>query len=215
MATAKVQLSDGVRQIIAAQQRLDSDRPTVLQRIGVQLLSLSQLAYREKARGGTGSDGITWAKLSRKTIEVRVRSRAPAKRIVAQRRDLAKQIKALKGPGSNAKRARLVQRRKDLAAKLQSLVDTEYSRHEIGVDTGLQRSSAQPGFAAPDGKGGNVLDVSPQAVTVGYAREYSKYFDEKRPLFPETLPDAWEKQIEQTVEKWATEILQRELDNGL
>lgn len=174
MATAKVQLSDGVRQIIDAQQRLDSDRPTVLQRIGVQLLSLSQLAYREKARGGTGSDGITWAKLSRKTIEARVRSRAPAKRIVSQRRDLAKQIKATKGKGSNAKRARLVQRRKDLAVKLQSLVDTEYSRHEIGVDTGLQRSSL---LSRDDDIPDQLAAFIPHANSITVARDCSLGLD--------------------------------------
>jgi hypothetical protein len=65
----------------------------------------------------------------------------------------------------------------------------------IGIDTGLQRASASPGFAAAGG--GNVLNVTPRAVTVGFARSYSKYFDAERPLLPERLPAAWEREIEE------------------
>lgn len=212
MYRVRINISEDVRRAREAQGKMASDRKTILERIGIQALSLAQLAYREKARGGTGSDGITWAKLSRETIEARVRSRAPAKRIVAQRKQIASQISATKGKGSNAKRARLVKQRKELLARLQSLIDTEYSRHEIGVDTGLQRSSAQPGFAGSDGKGGNIMKLDCVSVTVGYGRQYSKYFDEKRPLLPAVLPPSWVTSFDQLVDRWLKEIMR---DSGL
>lgn len=49
---------------------------------------------------------------------------------------------------------------------------------QIGVDTGLMRATVQPGFSDPDGKGGNVMEVSGGEVTVGFGRAYAKYFDE-------------------------------------
>lgn len=212
MYRVRLDISEDVRRAREAQQKLASDKRTILERVGIQALSFSQLAYRDKARGGTGSDGVTWSKLSRNTIEARVRERAPAKRIVAQRRDLAKQIKATKGKGSNARRAKLVQRRKQLSERLQSLVDQEFARHEIGVNTGLQRSSAQPGFAGPDGQGGNVMKLEAGSVTVGYGREYSKYFDAKRPLFPAKLPEAWIQRFERMIAEWTQQIVR---DSGL
>lgn len=52
---------------------------------------------------------------------------------------------------------------------------------QIGVDTGLMRSTIQPGFKADDNKGGNVLEAKGNEVTVGFGRSYAKYFDEGRP----------------------------------
>lgn len=42
-------------------------------RLGVRLLSLVQADFVTKSRGGTGKDGVTWAKLSPKTIAARER----------------------------------------------------------------------------------------------------------------------------------------------
>ena len=198
-------------QIRAVQGRLASDRRDLLTQLGVELLSLSQLAYREMARGGTGSDGITWKRLERTTIEQRVRSRAPAKRIVAQRRELARQIQRISGPGSSARKRPLIQRRRELARQLRAMVDREFANHEIGVDTGLQRASAGPGFQANDGQGGNIFDVTAGSVTVGYGREYSQRFDRDRQLMPAMLPAAWQQKLEGVAAKWGDDILRQTL----
>lgn len=68
--------------------------------------------------------------------------------------------------------------------------------YQIGVDTGLQRASAGPGYSSPDGKGGNIFKLTETSITVGYGRSYSKHFDKHRKLFPETLPAEWLKELE-------------------
>jgi hypothetical protein len=69
-------------------------------------------------------------------------------------------------------------------------------RSEIGVDTGLQLASASPGFLGSDGRGGNIFEVSGDVLVIGFGRNYSRYFDEARPLIPEQLPQAWVDEID-------------------
>jgi hypothetical protein len=203
----KIQFPDFGAVLGEAGQRLQAERQTLLRLLGIDLLGLAQQAYVEKARGGTGSDGIAWAPLSRATIEARVRSRAPAQQIVAQRKQLAEQIRNTTGKGAAARIEALRKKRAALSAKLQALVDREFSRHEIGVDTGLQRASGGPGYRGPDNKGGNLFDVQEHSLTIGYGREYSGYFDEKRPLLPEQLPPAWLEVLERRAADWGATIL--------
>lgn len=86
-------------------------------------------------------------------------------------------------------------------------------RSQIGVDTGLMRNCVTPGYQAPDGRGGNILEISGSSVTVGYAREYAPYFDQgngrspARPLMPETMPTAWQKSVESLVDDWARDVV--------
>lgn len=210
-AVVRFPVDELTAQIRAVQGQLVSDRRNLLTQLGVELLSLSQLAYRDKARGGMGSDGIAWKRLERSTIEMRVRSRAPAKRIVAQRRELARQIKQIRGLGSAARKRPLIARRRELARQLRAMVDREMASHEIGVDTGLQRASAGPGFQTNDGRGGNVFDVTAGSVTVGYGRDYSQRFDRTRPLMPAILPAAWQQKLESVAAKWGEDVLRQTL----
>lgn len=82
---------------------------------------------------------------------------------------------------------------------------------EIGIDTGLQRASASPGFVGPDGKGGNLMQQDPTSITVGFNREYSEHFDAKRTLLPETLPDAWEEQLSDIAQQRLDRIMDEEM----
>jgi len=52
---------------------------------------------------------------------------------------------------------------------------------QIGVDTGLMRSTIQPTYKAPSGDGGSAVRVHGNEVSVGFGRKYAKYFDEGRP----------------------------------
>lgn len=79
----------------------------------------------------------------------------------------------------------------------------------IGIDTGLQLSSASPGFNASGG--GNIFRLTSTSITVGYGRSYSQYFDQLRPLLPNALPEKWEQECEAIVGRWAQEILSKEL----
>lgn len=78
----------------------------------------------------------------------------------------------------------------------------------IGIDTGLQQSSASPGFKAAGG--GNIFRLTNTEVTVGYGRSYSGYFDEIRELLPIKLPQSWRKILDGIVARWATSILRGE-----
>jgi len=75
----------------------------------------------------------------------------------------------------------------------------------IGIDTGLQFASGSPGFDSPGG--GNVFEVSQTNVKVGYGRSYSKYFDMKRKLIPDTLPASWRQLLESIVDRWLQNIV--------
>ena len=81
----------------------------------------------------------------------------------------------------------------------------------IGIDTGLQLSSASPGFSAAGG--GNIMEITNTTVTVGYGRSYSKYFDRVRKLMPAKLPAEWRKQCDAIVRRWMTKLL-KGITNG-
>lgn len=157
--------------------------------LGTQLLSFTKLDYETKGRGGTGTDGITWKPLAESTIEKKT-SRETAK-------------------PQKSKNGRIKPRKTKSGKRMPALGTTQ-----IGVDTGLQRASASPGFIGKDGKGGNLFKLDTNVVTVGYNRSYSVYFDEVRPLLPEKLPDKWTKELEALVQEWADKIIKENLDKG-
>lgn len=75
----------------------------------------------------------------------------------------------------------------------------------IGIDSGLQLASSSPGYPS------NVFKVSDKEVVVGYNREYSEHYDEKRPLMPEKLTPAWEAVLDSLVLRWALALLKSKL----
>lgn len=75
----------------------------------------------------------------------------------------------------------------------------------IGVNTGLQLSSASPGFKSAGG--GNIFRLATSSVTVGYGRSYSKFFDEQRELLPSTLPASWRQILQGIANRWGSRIL--------
>lgn len=79
--------------------------------------------------------------------------------------------------------------------------------YEIGVDTGLQRSSARPGFMASDSLGGNVQQMEADSITVGFGRSYSAAFDKHRKLFPEILPVAWVEELQAMVAEAGGQVI--------
>ncbi len=203
------------------------------ERVGISILRNVQEAYDAKSRKQSSEDGIVWRDITRATLEARVRRRAQARQIVEQRRQLASEIKRIrsgaaeprsrfgkKAPTSQAKAIeQREKRRAELSAKMQALVDHESSAYEIGVDTGLQRSSGSPGFSDPvwnatptDAMGNNTFVVDAGRVTIGYDRTYSAAFDSERELLPENLPDPWRVEAEAAFSTWADQIIQSGLN---
>lgn len=255
MLTIKLNYQVFLRQSAAVQQDMLREQPEMLREVGVDLLSLCQRNYIDKARGGGGADGKPWRPLQAATILARLRkrnfisgSRKGQATVLKSNKGTTTLLQSLrkqgaieiihaapkgKGGGKGGKRrvSRNAVRKGDTIRIIngrQAVTSINAGRKsknkqrvssigafEIGVDTGLQRASASPGFIGPDGKGGNLLLMSQASVTVGYNRTYSDHFDRLRPLIPNPLPEAWLKRIGRRVQRWAEGIVHRHLrDEG-
>lgn len=204
--------------------------------VGVSVLAHVQKDYETKSRHGTGEDGVQWMDLSEKTLEARVRRRSPAQKIVEERKQIAQEIRGILHGGLTPTRkvtrgknkgqrvavpkevavAERRKRRETLSKQLNNLLLKELSSYQIGVDQGLQRSSAAPGFDDPkkiwelnasDADGGNIFVVDGGTVTLGYGRSYSAAFDADRPIFPDQLPAGWREDAEKTLHDWTDEVV--------
>lgn len=142
----------------------------LLDTIGVQLLSNALLAFDDKSRGGTGDDGIVWKPLHQDTIEAKQRRGLGRRR---SRRSQRGSAGGLSGPSGSTSTL-------------------------IGVDSGLMRAAALPGYRGND----RIYKINEAAseVTVGFGRSYAEYFDNLRPLLPEDIPETWEADIEEIIE---------------
>lgn len=249
MLTITFDSASFLRQTAAAQRELVQRQPDLLQMVGMQILSLAQQNYIDKARGGGGADGKPWRPLQAATILARLRKRShisgtkkkqatvlkSSKGTTALLQSLRKQgaieITHSTGKGGRARKgSRNAVRKGDTIRivngrqMINSINAGRTSKNtkkisavgafEIGVDTGLQRASASPGFRGPDGKGGNAFDIGPGQVTVGYNRSYSPFFDRARPLIPDPIPAAWKQRVGQIARTWADGIIKRNLGGG-
>ena len=228
------ELSDAVTAVDIA---LRQSRRDILETIGIQLLSYAKLDYVTKSRGGTGTDGITWAPIKVGTILARLRKAGHLKsRPVAgtnrQTAVVAKTVKAneslfkqlaragvkfrdkkgnvVKGNRPRSKAGNTVGTTKAVREKTVTLAPGSY---QIGVDTGLQLNSAGPGYKGSDGKGGNIFEQNDVSVTVGFGRSYSGYFDKHRKLFPDTLPEPWRDGLEEIAAREGGKIVEDILKN--
>lgn len=68
----------------------------------------------------------------------------------------------------------------------------------IGWDTGKMRRS-------------RVVTSNNRGITAEYRKDYSKYFDAKRPILPKTLPKPWQKEIEKSIKAAAERHLGKKL----
>jgi hypothetical protein len=187
-------------QVNKAIARFDQKQAALLQEIGQTLLSRQQLSFEKKSRRGMGDDGIVWKPLAKSTEERKAR-KGKAKTAAAKVSDLKKKLA----------KAKTKKERTKILKQIQGALTPPKS--QIGVDTGIMRNCVVPGYKAPDGKGGNILEVNGSTVTVGYAREYAPWFDEgterqpARPLMPDRMPEQWMTAIEKVVTDWASDIV--------
>lgn len=203
---------------------LDQRLAELLQEVGTSVLSAAKLDFQVKSRGGTGAGGITWEPLSPRTIAARARKHAGVKKtrkktakLTGKIRDIEQELKFLGGKGKSvkAKKKKLAKLKWDRKWSRRTTAGAMEiaSRAQIGVDTGLLRNSATPGYQGPDGKGGNVLRIDGHSVTVGFGRTYAPYFDggtdtaPARPLLPDPVPAEWQDDIDAIVDDWLADVL--------
>ena len=189
--------TDLPERINVAKSRLDREQAALLQEIGTYILQEQKFSFEEMSRGGTGADGTRWKPLTDQTELAKARK---SKAFRAQRARAKKLMGQLKTATTAAKR-------KGLMEKIQKA--RAIPKSQIGVDRGLLRNSVTPGYASPDGNGGNILIVEGSRVTVGYGRSYADYFDAVRKLMPDDSnpPEAWQQGIDRIVTDWVNDIL--------
>jgi len=190
--TLKTDLPDQLRK---ARETLRTTLPSLLQQVGVYVLQEQKFSFESKSRGGTGADGVKWKPLADSTEVKKARKSKAFKGRQKRLRALGKRLKAAK---SDKQRSKIVGQIDGLGSVPKS---------QIGVDRGMLRNSSTPGYAGPDGQGGNVLEVKGNRVSVEYGRSYAKWFDEKRPLFPTTAPQSWVDGIDSIVRDWVDQQL--------
>lgn len=198
----------------------DGVADAVLLRGAVALLSQVQTAFIAKARGGTGSDGIKWPPLKRATVAGRRTSRAELKSLgIKGKRTRGlltpaqdKRWRAIFASTLAKLRARGTGGAEALAAQTAwAVLKSEGAKTKLDVlggravqiltDTGRLLASLSPGIEGdpPARRAGQILDVGPGKITVGTNVEYAERHHRgdpskglpARPLWPETLPDAW------------------------
>jgi len=185
----------GLDKLPEAQETLVNGLASLMQQVGVYVLQEQKFNFEAKSRGGTGADGVKWKPLTQTT------------EFLKQTRYISKTRKKDETGFTEKQKAAALKNRRKMRAKLNAKMGP-FKRSQIGVDRGLLRNSVKPGYAGPDGKGGNILTVNGNRVTVGYGREYAKFFDATRPLLPSetSLPDAWKQGIDEIAQEWVDGI---------
>ena len=181
---------------------LTRDAAVLMSEIGLQVGEQARADYKAKSEGGTDSAGIQWKPNSPATIARKAYKKPAVKRLVEQRRQVARQLRRVR---SSRRGALLRQRHKALSDEIKALISRFTSESRIGVDTGAQEMSGLPGFQATDGRGGGVFIVDTWSVEFGYARTYSEHFDLKRELLPDQLSAKQEQEAVEKVASWVAE----------
>lgn len=202
----------------------------ILIRGALALLSKVQGAFIQKARGGTGDDGITWKPLTRGTI-------AQRRTTAGERRTLGiggRRVRGLLTPAEDRRwrgifrstlaqfNARGVAGGAALAAqRAWAILKSEGAKTkldvlggrtvEIGRDNGALLRSLTPlteeTQSLPEGQ---ILEAEAGRITVGSNLSYALHFHKSRPLWPEKVPEVWMEAVAQAVAKGAMEaIVQR------
>lgn len=190
----------------------DEQATTILEAIGIQVLSWIWQDYRTKARGGTDPAGNKWKPITKAAIRSRLLKRQSYRSKVDQVRALQQQNQVTAGQAfwlqlgrqpagvaeSTSKRIQSLHKQK------RDMVDAEHAKHEIGVDTGRLVNSLEVGRGYVSD---TILDVDRKSVRVGSALKYAAHFNAKRPIIDEkNLTPARLAELDEIIE----EVLQPE-----
>lgn len=179
MARVIFPVSEMVQQARQLQGRLEEDRRSLLNILGVQLLSLEKQNFEKKSRGGTGDEGVRWKPLKQATIEKKGRSGRPNER----------------------RKTTLSGKRRPTVGSSQIGVDTGLMRNSSSPGF---RGTKQVGKETR--QSANLFDIRASEVTVGYNSNYAKHFDAQRPLMPERVPRQWQETLDRRAQEWADRI---------
>lgn len=210
--------------VLTGRSTLASRAMTVMAKsLGVEILNCIKEDFLAKARGGSGADGTTWKPLSEKYVAYHRRHPGlNSKRTKATKagRGSRPLLSSKQDDHWRAVYASCLRRGDDsstAAAKAWGAVKRmggktiigQYGKApvEIGRDTGRLLASLSPG--APD----NILDVRPGGVRAGTNVSYAVHFNAVRPIFPSSVPPAWQERIKAVLEA-AMPGLVRELLQG-
>lgn len=185
-----------------------SESAAIARAMAIELLSCIKEAFIEKSRGGTGSDGITWAPLARATVAYGrrhpglSRRRKYAAKAGRGRRPLLTAAQDKLWRGVYAACLRRGDDKATAAAKAwgaakraggKTIIGTYGGAQvQIGVDTGRLLASLSPGGRD------NRLAVGPGTIDVGSNVSYAAAFAARRPLYPPDgrLPEAWQERLQ-------------------
>lgn len=204
----------------AARAKLPAARKAGMRSVGVQVIAWAVRDFRGRSTGGS-QGGTTWRRIGRSAIASRLAKRSPWQAIgttlaamTAVERPLRENMaRMMPGSGTRQQRGAIAHafeeanpiiktnkaKRKKLKAKRKSMIDSEFARHAIGVDTGRLVNSLV--WGEPELAGINPGKMRPgtppppraefkegkDSITVGSNLEYAKHFDKIRPVFPRTM----------------------------
>lgn len=207
--------------------------------VGVEALSIIREAYIEKARGGTDEAGLSWQKLSPRTIaygrrhgatlarkrKAAAKAGRPGRPLLTAAQDrlwkgvfasTARRLTLAGEKNANANAAALAWRLVKAAGGKTILSEYGGTKVEILRDTGRLLASLSPG--TPD----NILRVGPGEVSVGTNVVYARTHHEgrgkvpARPLWPEldSWPQAWWDRLEEVVADGVAGMVRRAVGGG-
>lgn len=197
-----------LRQIVGKQFLADQDMNDVLDELGTYAFSEVSLNFEDMSRRKAGVDGTKWKELALSTEIVKAekggwrpsfkKKSDAASGIFGALKDIKNGVTVYKGKGKNKtpEKNHYGQSKRDTPPKSQ-----------IGVDNGLLRNAIVPGYSGGD----KIYNVNgrERRVTIGFGREYAKYFDAVRPLIPEIIPEAWTKEMEVILGDFVEDMLRR------
>lgn len=221
-----------------AEQSLIDHTHEMLELMGVSLLSMTQLAYLEKSKGGVGSDGITWDSIQFGSWLARQRR---AGRIIplkqkkgTKRKDTSHHFMLKKGSPqeddiydqmiNGGALKQLAAGKKSKKSKYTSKTVFGVTRKDGSAKDSLRRtiSPAAGGYQigidtglqlnslmpGRTGDTGANLLYSASEVVIRAAMHYGKHFDKRRAIFPAHLPKDWLDQLQALIVDYGGTIVE-------
>lgn len=179
-------------------------------RLAFTWIGLVKEAFEVKGRGGTGSDGITWAPLKPATIKAKATKGMTASQKSKWSEDYRAAFRGAAGQMSEPEARQKAETAATRAHEKRVGRQVESGSYQILVDTGVLRQSLTVGTLnegradahySPPNQDQFYDNSKPGEVSIGTTTDYAKYHHHgtkhipARPFWPEQLPQAWEEEL--------------------
>lgn len=178
-------------------------------RLAFTFLGLVKEAFETKGRGGTGSDGITWAPLTQSTIKAKLRKGMTKAQSKRYRQDFIGAFKSASARMSEEKARKFAHFKATRAHEIRVGRLVQSGPYQALVDTGILRQSLSVGTLVENGPAATyspadqdqVFEEAPGEVLIGSSVPYAVYQHRgtrripARPFWPNQLPDQWGEEI--------------------